>query len=32
MHYTTGEILSVCGSHGSMHDFKILKKHEEIKI
>ena len=32
MHYTTGEILSVCGSHGSMHDFKIFKKHEEIKI
>lgn len=26
MHYTTGEILSVCGSHGSMHDFKIFKK------
>ena len=32
MHYITGEILSVCGSHGSMHDFKIFKKHEEIKI
>ncbi len=27
MHYTTGEILSVCGSHGSMKNyFKIFKK------
>ncbi len=26
MHYTTAEILTVCGSHGSMHDFKRCKK------
>lgn len=26
MYYIIGEILSVCGSYGSMYDFKIFKK------
>ena len=26
MHYKTGQILSVCGAKGSVHDFKLFKK------